>query len=174
MIRSILVILLVSFSLTATAQTEDELKALAIAQAKIACEATENSDYETLFDYTMPEVLELMGGRESALGMMAETMKSMESQGVSITSSEVIEMTGFAYEQDQYRCVIKNKVVVKMSPEQSTQSISHMFGVYNADLNRWYFIEGAQVNNQALIGMILPDLKTSLNIPPDERSMIDN
>lgn len=166
--------LLVSFGFTATAQTEDELKALAIAQAKIACEATENSDYETLFDYTMPEVLELMGGRESALGMMAETMKSMESQGVSITSSEVIEMTGFAYEQDQYRCVIKNKVVVKMSPEQSTQSISHMFGVYNSDLNRWYFIEGAQINNQALIGMILPDLKTSLNIPPDERSMIDN
>lgn len=172
--RSILILLFLGIGFTTSAQTEDELKALAIAQAKIACEATENSDYETLFDYTMPEVLELMGGRESALGMMAETMKNMESQGFSITSSEVIEMTGFAFEQDQYRCVIKNKVVVKMNPEQSAQAISHMFGIYDPELNRWYFIEGTQLNNEAVIGMILPDLKTALNVPPDERTMIDN
>ena len=172
--RSILLLLFLVLGFTTSAQTEDELKALAIYQAKIACEATENSDYETLFDYTMPEVLELMGGRQNALTMMRDTMKNMESNGVSITSSEVIEMTGFAFEQDQYRCVIKNKVVVRMSPEQSTQSISHMFGIYNPELNRWYFIEGAQLNNEAVIGMILPDLKTALNIPPDERTMIDN
>lgn len=172
--RSVLLLLLLNLGFTTSAQTEDELKALAIAQAKIACEATENSDYETLFDYTMPEVLELMGGRESALGMMAETMKNMESQGFSITSSEVVEMTGFAYEQDQYRCVIKNKVVVKMNPEQSAQAISHMFGIYDPKLNRWYFIEGTQLNNEAVMGMILPDFSTALNVPPDERTMIDN
>lgn len=174
MMRSVLLLLLLGVGFTTSAQTEDELKALAVAQAKIACEATENSDYETLFDYTMPEVLELMGGRESALGMMAETMKNMESQGFSITSSEVVEMTGFAYEQDQYRCVIKNKVVVKMNPEQSAQAISHMFGIYDPELNRWYFIEGTQLNNEAVMGMILPNFSTALNVPQDEKTMIDN
>lgn len=159
---------------TVLAQTQDELKALALAQAKITSNATVAEDYETVFNYTLPAVLDLMGGRTQALALTKDAMNSMKEQGMKITKSEVLKMVGFAFEQEEYRCVIENNIVVKMSDSQSMDSISYTFGIYSAEDAQWYFIEAAEMKNKALMNAVLPDLKTELVIPDDVRKMVQN
>jgi len=156
---------------TVSAQTEQELKDLALAQATITSSATVNGDMSTVLDFTFPGVLELMGGKEAALTTVNEAMAGMKQGGMSFQSSEVTGLVGFAQEEDEYRCIIENKVVID-SPEQQIKSTSYMLGIYSQEAKQWYFMEAAQLKNEALREMVIPGFKTSLVIPDDVREFV--
>lgn len=160
---------LVAAATGVNAQTEQELKDLAMAQAKITSDATVAGDFSTVLDYTLPSVLDMMGGKEAALSTISTAMAGMKEQGFEITKSEVKKMVGFAQEEGQYRCVIENYVVLD-HPDYAVNSTSYIFGVYDEEASQWYFIEGAQLKNDALAQMVIPGFKTSLNIPDDDRT----
>ncbi len=155
------------------AQTEQELKDLAMAQAKITSDATIAGDYDTVLNYTLPGVLELMGGKEAALVIVAEAMNGLKEQGLSFESSEVTAIIDFAREEEQYRCVVENKVVIK-GETSSILSTSYLFGIYDDAISQWYFVEAAQLKNAALLDMILPGFKTELEIPDDVRKTVQH
>ena len=166
-------LLIVSAVSGVNAQTEQELKDLAMAQAKITSDATVAGDFSTVLDYTLPTVLDMMGGKEAAVKTVNEAMAGMKNQGMAITKSEVKEMIGFAQEDGQYRCVIKNYVVLD-APSYAVNSTSYIFGVYDSDASQWYFVEGAQLKNDALAQMVIPGFKTSLTIPDDIRETVNH
>ncbi|MEP2936544.1 MAG: hypothetical protein ABJM06_10930 [Gilvibacter sp.] len=169
MIKYVLSLLLCVTATTGiNAQTEQELKDLAMAQAKITSDATVAGDFSTVLDYTLPTVLDMMGGKDGALETVTTAMDGMKQQGFEITKSEVVEMVGFAEEEGEYRCVIQNNVVLN-HPDYTINSTSYIFGVYNPEASQWYFIEGSQLKNEALAQMVIPGFKTALEIPDDVR-----
>lgn len=172
--RTLLLLMsLLTIAPAAIGQTEDELKALAMEQARITSAATVAGDYDTVLDYTMPEVLDLMGGKEAALKNVEAAMEKMYAEGLEITSSEVVKLVGFAYEQDQYRCVIENHIVMKMGADGTLDSTSYLLGFYNEEKMRWYYIEANEFKNPQIKSMLFPDTETKLNIPEDVRKFID-
>lgn len=175
MIKNILLFLLFAgITLPALSQTEDELKALAIAQARITSDATVAKDYKTVLNYTLPAVLELMGGKDAALQSINSAMAGMEENGFKVVKSEVVKMVGFAFEQDQYRCVIENNILVRMNQESSVESTSYIIGMYDQGAGQWHFIEAGEFKNKALMEQVLPGFETQLNIPDDIRKVIPN
>ena len=159
---------------TVVGQTEDELKALAMEQAQITGEALVVGDYETIFDYTLPAVLEMLGGRETALELVNASFSQMQDQGMKVVRNDAVRLVGFAYEQGQYRCVVENKMFVQLDETTSLDSTNYYFGVYSEEDSRWYFIEANKMKDENVMLLLFPDLVTELNIPDDIKKFIEN
>ena len=175
MIKKIIILFVcIGFAVPAQSQTEDELKALAMAQARITSNATVAEDYSTVLDYTLPAVLELMGGKQAALAGVETAMADIKSEGFSITSSEVTKIVGFAFESNEYRAILENHIVLNMGNGTSIDSTSYIFGFYNQEAAQWYFIEAAEFKSPILMEQVLPGFETQLVIPDDVRKVIQN
>lgn len=162
LIAFILIASNVSFS-----QSEKANAKTALEEAKLVAAATLMKDYETVMDYTLPSVVELMGGRESAVQLITSTMVGMESQGLVFEKAEILEVLEMKHEQNQQRCVLKGMNQMKMGNER-TFSESYLLGIFDETANHWYFIEARQLKNTDLIQQVIPGFETSLNIPEDK------
>ena len=149
----------VFFSLTLLSQTKEE----ALRDAKITAKATLDSNYKTVLDYTYAPVLEIMGGKDKALELITKSMNEMKAQGFVFKSADVISCSKIVEEQNQKRCYIKNTYVMIFNGYRMT-SDAYLLGVYNEDKKAWNFIEAKQLSNP-MMSSVLPDFKTSLNIP---------
>lgn len=158
------ILFIFTLSLHSFSQTKDE----ALKDAKITANATLNSDFKTVLDYTYPPVLEMMGGKENALKFISESMESMKLQGFKFTSADVISSSEIVEEQNQFRCFIKNNYVMTFNG-QKISSEAYLLGIYNVHEKKWNFIEAKQLQNPA-ISQVLPDFKTSLVIPQGKTS----
>lgn len=147
------------FCLNTISQTKDE----ALRDAKKTANATLNSDFKTVLNYTFPPILKLMGGKEKALEIISKAMSNMQSSGFVFESADVISISEIVKEQNQYRCFIKNNYVMKFNGQKIT-SEAYLFGIYNEEQKSWNFIEAKQLANSA-INKVLPNFKTDLIIP---------
>lgn len=159
--------LLISVGSISFAQNKETLKASALRDAKITSEATLNLDFETVFKHTYPSIIDVMGGKEKALELLKTAFDTMKSQGLVFEKAEVKQVSDIVFEDEQYRCYVEGFNQMKMR-NLRIKSKSYLLGIYNADEDIWYFLEAEKLKNEALINMILPNFKTSLNIPDDE------
>ncbi|WP_299521469.1 hypothetical protein [Winogradskyella sp.] len=135
--------------------------------AEITAKATLEMDFKTVLKHTLPSVVEMMGGEETALGYIKSMFDSMKAQGFVFEKADVVSVSDIVEEQGQHRCVIENMNQMKMS-NQRIKSKSYLLGIYNNKADFWWFIEAKQLKNKALVNQIIPDFKTSLDIPEDE------
>ena len=147
------------FCLSTISQTKDE----ALRDAKKTAKATLNSEFKTVLKHTYLPVLKMMGGKEKALEMISKSMISMKNQGFEFKVADVISVSEIVYEQDQYRCFIKNNYVMVFNGQKIT-SVSYLLGIYNEIEKIWTFIEAKQLVNPAM-SQVLPSFKTKLVIP---------
>lgn len=148
-------------------QNEKELKDLAIENAQAASNATIAMDFETVLKYTLPSVVELMGGKEAALPMLTSQFDKMTADGFVFEKAEVKGIVDFKKENDEYRCIIEGYNEMRM-PEMKIKSKSFLLGVYNPEVEHWYFVEAKQLKNPSLREMVLPDFQTEMDLPEDE------
>lgn len=139
----------------------------ALRDAKITAKATLSSDFKTVLKHTYPPIIKLMGGEKSALNLIKKTFSSMEKQGFSFEKADVISVSKIVKEQEQYRCFVENNNEIKM-PGVKITSKSYLLGIYNETKKIWFFLEASKLKEKALLDQVLPDFKTSLNIPEDD------
>lgn len=151
----------VSFS-----QTKKE----ALRDAKITAKATLSSDFKTVLKHTYPPIIKLMGGEEAALNLIEKAFSSMKKQGLSFEKAEVVSVSNIVKEQGQYRCFIENNNEMKM-PDVKITSKSYLLGIYDETKKIWYFLEAEKLKEKSIADQILPDFKTSLEIPKDDMKM---
>lgn len=172
MIKQLFSFLLIAFvSSVSYGQTEQELKDLALAQAQITCDATVSKDYKTVISYTLPAIVDLLGGEVTAVETIQGAMESMNQGGTFIVSSEATALTAFGQENSEYRCIVENKIEIKM-PGQTIKSTNYMLGIYNEEARTWHYIEASQLKNPQMKQMVLPDFETALNIPDNTQEVI--
>ena len=167
--RKILAILLTLFVCVGSiySQNDEDLKKLALENAKDISKATLAMDLETVLKYTLPSVLDLMGGKEAALDMLTTQFDKMTADGFVFEKAEVKGIIDFKKEYDQYRCVVEGYNEMRM-PEMKITSKNFMLGVYDEEVKHWYFVEAKQLKNPAMRDMVLPDFKTEMELPDDE------
>ncbi len=156
----------IATSLSVVSQT----KADALKDAKITSTATLEMDYKTVLKHTLPSVLDMMGGKDAALKVIEATFEGMKAQGFVFEKADIIGVSEIVKEQGQFRCVVEGYNQMVMS-NQRISSKSYLLGIYNETDNYWWFIEAKQLQNDALTQQILPDFKTSLEIPEDDLKM---
>ena len=154
------------------AQSTEELKESALRDAKIASQATLKMDFEKVLDYTYPSILELMGGKEKAIELLNSTFNTMKESGFVFEKSDILEVSDVVFEDDQYRCYIEGFNQMIMSGKRM-KSKSYLFGIYNSEAKFWYFMEAKQLKNEAMMNLVFPNFKTSLEIPDDEMTTED-
>lgn len=164
---AILVMLLISISSITFAQTKEELKTSALRDAKITSAATLALDFETVFKHTYPNIIEVMGGKEKALKLIKTAFDSMKEQGMVFEKVEIKHVSDVIFEEGQYRCYIEGYNQIR-TDDMRVKSKSFLFGIYNDKDKIWYFLEAEKLKNKGLTDMILPNFKTSLEIPNDE------
>jgi hypothetical protein len=148
-------------------QNEKELKDLAFENAQAASNATISMDFETVLKYTLPSVVELMGGKEAAVPMLTAQFDKMTADGFVFEKAEVKRIVDFRKENDEYRCIVESYNEMRM-PEMKINSKSFLLGVYNQEVEHWYFVETKQLKNPSLRELVLPDFQTEMELPEDE------
>lgn len=164
-----IILTILSFVSIAVFSQEMDLEALkktAFVNAQTTSKATLDGDYNTVLKYTLPSVVEIMGGMESAVASIEEIFKGMKEQGFAFEKAETIGVSDIVFEQDQYRCFVECHNQMKFNGMR-IKSKSYLLGVYNPDEDFWYFLEAKQLKNLVLADAVLPDFETSLEIPDD-------
>ena len=162
-LKKLMLLVVIATSVNVFSQT----KADALKDAKTTSKATLEMDFETLLNYTLPSVLDMMGGKDAALQVLKTTFDGMKAQGFVFEKADIISVSEIVKEQDQFRCVVEGYNQMKMS-EQRISSKSYLLGIYNDADKHWWFIEAKQLKNKALADTILPNFKTALDIPEDD------
>ena len=144
-----------------------QTKEQALKDAQLTAQAAVTENIDLLLDHTLPSVVKLMGGHESAKAMLDQRFKSMKAQGMRFEKSEILSVSDIVNEQGQYRCVAENHVQM-LTTEQRIVSKSYLLGVYNDIDGYWWFIEAKQLQTPALAEQILPGFETQLKLPNDD------
>lgn len=165
--KKIIPVLLLFISGFITAQSTEELKQSAIRDAKAAANASLKLDYETILKYTHPSIVEVSGGKDYLIKAMSDMFDNMKKQGFVFEKAEVIEVTNVLEEDGEYHCLVRNNNQMVISGMR-IKSKSHLFGFYDAEKKQWYFLEAEKLKNKDLVNQLLPDFKTTINIPNDE------
>ncbi len=151
-----------------TIQLSSQTKAEALRDAKIAANATINSDFKTVIHYTLPSIVKQMGGKEKAIKTIKGLFKSMkEGQNFNFEKSEVIRVSNIVNEQDQYRCFVQtnNQMVIS---DMRIKSKSYLLGIFDSKDKKWWFLEADKLKNKLMLNAVLPNFKTSLEIPEND------
>ena len=148
-------------------QSLDELKALALKDAKTTAKATLEMDFETVLKYTHPDIIKNSGGKDVLMQNIKATFDELNEQGFVFEKAEVLEVSNLIKEDGEYHCLVKNNNQMKL-PGTRIKSISYLFGFYDDLKKQWYFLEARQLKNKALVDQFLPGFKTSINLPDDE------
>ncbi|WP_299115645.1 hypothetical protein [uncultured Winogradskyella sp.] len=167
--KSILFVLQLILITSVCSQTKED----ALRDAKITSKATLKEDYKTVLKHTLPKIVELMGGKDTALNTIESTFNKMKSEGFVFEKADILNVSEIIKEQNQFRCVIEGYNQMKMSG-QRIGSKSYLLGIYDEKEKIWYFLEAKQLKNKAMLNQILPSFKTSLDIPESEMKYIPN
>lgn len=161
-------------STTLAAQTEEELKAMAIKDAKATSQATLDMDYKGIIKYTHPNIINAMGGSEKMEEILKQSFSGMlEEAGISIDKSDIGELLAIKKEEGEYRCLIENSIVMTLRVQKKRISKkSTLFGFYNETNKQWTFVEANKLGKGGS-EQFFPNFKTSIEIPEDQQTIED-
>ena len=162
-LKNTFICLLITASFNLFAQTKTD----ALRDAQLTSTASLKMDFETVLKFTLPSVLDMMGGKEAALKVISSTFEGMKSQGFVFEKADINGVSDIVKEQGQFRCVVEGYNQMIMS-NQRISSKSYLLGIYNETDKHWWFIEAKQLKNEALTNQILPNFETALEIPDDD------
>ena len=168
-ITSAILMLLLFCGSISFAQSTEALKASALRDAKINAQAALKMDFDTLLNYFHPGVLKLMGGKEKAIELLNSSFDSLKEGGFVVEKSDVLGVSDIVFEEDQYRCYIEC-FYQTINDGKRIKSKNYLLGIYNDETKSWYFIEAKQLKNKLMMNLVLPNFKTSLEIPDEDKT----
>lgn len=147
-------------------QNTSTLKKYAIRDAKEMTQASISQDANILLKYTHPHVIKKYGERKM-LETTNDIFRTMKAQKIKIISSKINGVTEIKKEHKEYRCLVKNTVVMSFSGRPVTIK-SSLFGFYDKKKEHWYFVESNKLLDDEETKTLFPNFETSIEIPIDE------
>ena len=129
-------------------------------------------DFDTLTNYFYPGVLKLMGGKEKAIELLNSRFDSLKENGFVFEKSDVLECQMLFLRRINIAVILKDSIK-RLRMARRTKSKSYVLGIYNDETKSWYFIEAKQLKNKLMMNLVLPNFKTSLEIPDDAMTTED-
>jgi hypothetical protein len=98
-------------------------------------------NYAVVIDMTYPKIVEMMGGRETAI----DILKSVEKMGVAILGVRMGVPSDFQNGGADLYTVIPTEIEAKVPSGRMTGKF-FMLGISSDQGKTWFFVEGAQLN----------------------------
>lgn len=160
-LRSVFIIPLIFIYFSGTALCADHAEEIRAAAEKMS-DAMTNKDYAMLAEYTLPLIVDMMGGKEKMVEILEQSEMEMKNQGISFGSVttgspvDIKEINGKIY------ALVPQTVTIKV-PEGTLIQESHLIAI--SDQGRWYFIDTSPLDNDETVAQVLPDLAGKMKIP---------
>ena len=163
--KAIYMIIVLALNLTVLAedkgsQVKNDIKALS--------QATYTNKPETILKYTMPKIIEMMGGEEKAKITLSTILNKM--QYITLDSLTFPKEPSFI-EGTKYEYVIIPTLSIVSANGQRIESLNFQVGQRLKSTEKWYYIEGSRVN-QNTIPIYLPELPKNQKLPEFYRKKI--
>lgn len=140
-----------------------DLKALIKEKCQIMVKATVEDDYKTLMDFTLPNIVEMMGGKEKAIELTKTQMEKIHQDSAFILKVDIGEPQEIIKVENQLQCVIPQ--VLYMSIQGSKYRIEGgTIGISNDEGKTWYFLN-IQQNNLDFLRNFVPLLSDKHQFP---------
>ncbi|MDP7034633.1 MAG: hypothetical protein QF752_09095 [Planctomycetota bacterium] len=128
--------------------------------------ATIQGDYAKVIDHTYGSVVELMGGRNVAIEILAKQMEKMKAEGLIIKEYRVGEPGEFLTEGENTFVIVPSSMKMAM-PGGKILSKSFLLGISSDKGKTWKFIDGSGLvkNGKEVRAKWLPRLPANLKFP---------
>ena len=158
--RRILFPLLMLIALSSSAQGEKEI---IYAEAKKLADAILAGDFETVVDYTHPNLLEKMGGRQAMLQTLEVGLLQMEQNGLGFDQVEIGQPKKIYRTGEELFALVPQTLDMK-APDGRIRTKSHLLAISPDNGATWYFLDTAQLDNERAL-QLLPKFNPDLKIP---------
>jgi hypothetical protein len=125
--------------------------------------ATVAGNFGLVLDMTYPKIVEQMGGREKALGIIETWMKTTRDQGIEILTFRIGAPSEFKTGGSDLFIVIPTEVDAKLRDGKLTTK-SFLVGISSDQGKTWFFADGAQLNEENIKSMF-PKFPAALKLP---------
>jgi len=146
---------------------QDAMQVIIKEQALVVSNSMFTGDYQTLLNHTHPNVIEFMGGKETALKILSKDLESLKDEiDLDKIEYEVSDEIQIAEHADGYHCLVPTTMIMEMDGMRMKTS-SYLFGFSDKEGKHWNFIEADRLNHSSG-KKIFPDFKTTLIVPNDQ------
>jgi hypothetical protein len=153
----------------AFAQTDDPRIGLIKKGADSVGTAMVAGKYGVVLDLTYPAILELMGGREKALGYVEKQIDAMKEQGISIVAFTAGDPSEIKAGGSELFAAIPTTVEMK-APQMKITGKSFLLAISQDQGKRWTFADGANLTPEIMKAMF-PKFPPDLKLPEKSNSV---
>lgn len=133
-------------------------------QATMMAQSMVKGDYKTLINYTYPKAVQLAGGKEKMINLIATGVQQMKKAGITFESVTVGEPGKFYKAGNEIHCLLPENLVMS-SPKGRMAMHSHLLAVSGDGGKKWSFLD---MNNSTAdkVQQLIPNFNPALKIPP--------
>jgi len=131
-------------------------------------DATVKGDCAKVIDHTYDTLIKQMGGREKAIELVEEMMKTFKAKGITIKAFTVGEPGEFLTE-GAYTFIVIPTTTQMTVPGGKMIGKSYLLGISSDEGKTWKFADGAGMKNKEQREKLLPKLPATLRLPEVEK-----
>ncbi len=140
-------------------------------EAQKSAAALTSGDYAGVLAYTHDRVINLMGGKEAALGALRRSTEEMKTRGIAVLDVKIEIPQAPQKIGDWVISVIPMTLTMKAPVGRVTQA-SHLLGISADEGKTWRFIDLGPVSEEKLFGLF-PELQGKFQVPPKSAPVIE-
>ncbi|SFU40154.1 hypothetical protein SAMN05216480_102271 [Pustulibacterium marinum] len=120
-------------------------------------------NYEVIVEYTYPEIVNILGGKEKAFQMISGGMEQMKSQGLEFKEIEIGSPGDLYNAGEELHCLVPQRLVLE-SNQGTVETESYLLAVSQDEGKTWYFLDTAQLTPDRVQGLF-PNFNPNLTLP---------
>lgn len=157
--------LLVSFlvMLISISQAQNNISSVIKAQAKKMEEALMKEDYKTFVQFSLPALVDSMGGVDEMTEITKSGMEEMDKNGFTIIAVTFGNPSEICQTKKSWQCTLPQNIILKAT-EGKVVNNSTLVGVSYDKGKNWHFIDAAGKSREQ-IKLLIPELCERIRIP---------
>jgi hypothetical protein len=130
-----------------------------------------NEDFQTAVNHIPPVLVDMLGGRDSAMAALKKFMVSAKEHGLELDSISVTAPTDIAKVGSELQCVVPTYVRMKF-PGAKVHVASTMVGYSTNQGKTWYFFDNSKLDPVSL-RKLHPAFSSTLSIPESPKGVLE-
>ena len=147
----------------AFAQTDDPKNGLIKTGANAVRDAMLGDNYSVVIDLTYPPIVDMLGGREKAVGVVQEQMKAIKEQGVSISSFTLSEPSEIKTGGSELFSILPATMEMK-APQAKITLKTFLIAISRDQGKSWSYADGSNLTPE-LMKTLFPKFPPDLKLP---------
>ena len=151
--------LLITFQVMA----QSSLTAVIRTEAQVLAQATMNYDAETMFKYSYPKLVEMIGGKTRFIQQFKMSTDNLKSQGIVIKSVVMGEPGTIYTAGTELHALVPQETIIDQKGVE-IKSKNYLLAVSSNGGKQWYFINLDSFKEES-IRLLFPNFNPQLKIP---------